>query len=114
MAAAAYLLLLTASSTALAAQTNYWWEFTHADCGYDDVSPQPSCGASGKGDVAALKQCCLATDGCGGFNTNGIIKKSDCLQHKKYEGTDCDLYVKESTPQPPPPPRPRSSIDRSL
>lgn len=85
------------------ASSTFWWNFTHADCGYDDVSPQPACGALGKGDVEALKKCCLATSGCGGFNTNGIIKKTDCLLHKKVEPA-CDLYVLETTPQPPPPP----------
>ena len=83
--------------------TNYWWNFTKSDCGYDDVAPQPPCGHAGKGDVAALKKCCLATTGCGGFNTNGIIKKTDCLLHKKAEPA-CDLYLLEQAPQPPPPP----------
>ena len=84
-------------------QAVFWWNYTHADCGYDDVSPQPACGKAHKGDVDALKACCIATDGCGGFNTNGIIKKTDCLYHKQVEPA-CDLYVKETTPQPPPPP----------
>lgn len=79
----------------------YWWQFPKADCGYDDVAPQPSCSHRGLHDLAALKKCCLATPGCGGFNTNGIIKKTDCLSHKKPQPL-CDLYVKESTPQPAP------------
>ena len=95
---------ISATRTSISASTDvYWWHFVKADCGYDDVSPQPSCGHAGKGDVAALKACCLATTGCGGFNTNGIIKKTDCLDHKKDEPA-CDLYVKEGKPQPPPPP----------
>ena len=77
------------------------WQFPKADCGYDDVAPQPSCSHRGLHDLAALKKCCLATPGCGGFNTNGIIKKTDCLSHKKPQPL-CDLYVKESTPQPAP------------
>lgn len=86
---------------AFVAGEQYWWKFTHADCEYDDVSPQPSCGKAHKGDVEALKTCCLQTSGCGGFNTNGVIKNTDCLSHKKYEKKDCDLYVIESSPQPP-------------
>ena len=77
------------------------WQFPKSDCGYDDVHPQPSCSHRGLHDLDALKKCCLATAGCGGFNTNGIIKKTDCLSHKKPEPL-CDLYVKESSPQPAP------------
>ena len=33
------------------------------------------------------------------FNTNGIIKKTDCLTHVK-DGEPCDLYVLEDKPQP--------------
>lgn len=83
--------------------TVYWWNYTKSDCGYDDVSPQPACGRRSKGDVEALKSCCIATAGCGGFNTNGIIKKTDCPKHIKQEPT-CDLYLKMDSPQPPPPP----------
>ena len=81
----------------------FWWNFTQSDCAYDDVTPQPACARQHKGDIEALKLCCLATSGCGGFNTNGIIKKSDCLQKKKNEPA-CDLYVLQTKPQPPPPP----------
>ena len=95
--------LLSTSLAFSAPTTVYWWNYTHSDCGYDDVSPQPACGAAGKGDVEALKKCCVATSGCGGFNTNGIIKKTDCTSHIKVEPA-CDLYLKQTTPQPPPPP----------
>ena len=82
----------------------FWWNFTQSDCAYDDVTPQPACGARHhSGNIEALKLCCLATSGCGGFNTNGIIKKSNCLQKKKNEPA-CDLYVLQTKPQPPPPP----------
>ena len=87
---------MQASSTCI-----HRWQFPKSDCGYDDITPQPSCSHRGLHDVDALKKCCLATAGCGGFNTNGIIKKADCLSHKKAEPL-CDLYVKESSPQPAP------------
>ena len=66
------------------------------------VSPQPKCGVK-TNNVSALEACCTATTGCGGFNTNGIIKKTDCTAHVKAEPA-CDLYLKEDHPQPPPPP----------
>ena len=34
------------------------------------------------------------------FNTNGIIKKTDCLSHIGGGSQPCDLYVLESSPQP--------------
>lgn len=77
----------------------YWWPYPTSDCGYDDVDPQPACGKEHKGDVAGLEACCLATSGCGGFNTNGIIKKTDCIQNIKSEPA-CDLYVKQDHPKP--------------
>lgn len=92
-------LLLYLVGIVFAVSEQYWWKFPKADCGYDDVSPQPSCII--KGNVPALKACCLKTEGCGGFNTNGIIKKTDCLSHKAFE-SHCDLYVLEDSPQPPP------------
>lgn len=95
------ILYLLCSSLAFATGEVYWWKFIHADCGYDDVSPQPACGKAAKGNVAGLEACCLKTSGCGGFNTNGVIKKTDCLSNKKYESA-CDLYVIEDHPQPPP------------
>jgi hypothetical protein len=48
------------------ADATYWWRYNNTDCGYDDVTPQPACGAQHKGDVAGLQACCLATSGCGG------------------------------------------------
>jgi hexosaminidase len=78
---------------------NFWWRFNNSDCGYDDVSPQPDCGKKNVGNVASLQECCLQTSGCGGFNTNGIIKKTDCLTHVD-NGEPCDLYVLEHKPQP--------------
>ena len=88
----------------VASAENYWWKFAKTDCGYDDISPAPACGRpKNAGDIPALEACCLATKGCGGFNSNGVIKKADCLAHRKAEGA-CDLYVLEDHPQPPPPP----------
>ena len=53
--------------------------------------------------MAQCKELCLATRGCGGFNfPHGVLKKTDCLAHKKPEGA-VDLYVLEQKPQPPPP-----------
>jgi len=53
--------------------------------------------------VAQCQTLCLATSGCGAFNfPNGVLKKTDCLAHKKPEGA-VDLYVLEEKPQPPPP-----------
>ena len=101
MRTTAALLILCVGATAAA--DTYWWKFEKTDCGYDDVSPQPACGAQHKGDVDNLKACCAATKGCGGFNTNGIIKKTDCLSHKRSQPA-CDLYVLEDHPEPPPPP----------
>ena len=84
--------------------SQYWWAYPKSDCGYDDVAPQPACGQAAGGDVTKLKACCTAMSTlCGGFNTNGIIKKTDCLQHIAAQPA-CDLYVLESKPQPPPPP----------
>ena len=98
-------LLILCVGAATAAADTYWWKFEKTDCGYDDVSPQPACGAQHKGDVDNLKACCAATKGCGGFNTNGIIKKTDCLSHKSSQPA-CDLYVLEDHPEPPPTPPP--------
>lgn len=53
--------------------------------------------------MAQCKTLCLATSGCGGFNfPHGVLKKTDCLAHKKPEGS-VDLFVLEDRPQPPPP-----------
>ena len=79
----------------------YWWLYAQSDCGYDDVSPQPACGAAHKHDIEGLKACCAATTGCGGFNTNGIIKKADCVTNVQDEPA-CDLYVKQDHPRPEP------------
>ena len=83
--------------------TSYWWRYPSSDCGYDDVSPAQSC----KGNsVAQCKALCLATHGCGGFNfPHGVLKKADCLAHKKPAGA-VELYVLENIPQPPPPQAP--------
>ena len=90
---------LLTTSHALSADSVYWWNYTKSDCAYDDISPQPSCGKASKGDVEGLKKCCLQHPiRCGGFNTNGIIKKKDCSKHIKDEPA-CDLYLKMDKPQ---------------
>ena len=75
---------------------------THNTRTHPQVAPQPKCGVK-TNNVSALEACCTATTGCGGFNTNGIIKKTDCTAHVKVQPS-CDLYLKEDHPQPPPPP----------
>ena len=44
----------------------WWWEM-YADCNGDVMAPQPSCALASKGNVPALKACCLATPGCAGY-----------------------------------------------
>jgi hypothetical protein len=92
------LALLSGAENAQSVQ-QYWWRYPASDCGYDDVAPAQSCQGS---DLEHCKARCLATSGCGGFNyPHGVLKKTDCLAHKKPEGS-VDLYVLEDTPQPPP------------
>lgn len=64
--------------------------YKNSDCGYDDVSG--SCSG-----VEECKAICLNTTACGGFNTNGHLKKTDCLTHKA--SSSVDLYVLEYLPQ---------------
>lgn len=45
-----------------------------SDCNGNDVKPQPSCSGNRNLSVAVLEACCDSTDGCSGFNTNGVIK----------------------------------------
>jgi hypothetical protein len=94
--------------------TGYWWDYKDADCGNDDIA-QPACQKTAI-TVGAMKACCSATVGCGGFNlcptyrNYGVYKKTDCLSNKQLQQwPSCDLYVIESQPQPPtpaPPPTP--------
>jgi hypothetical protein len=56
----------------------------------------------GGGSAAACEAVCDATNGCGAFNTHGHLKKTDCLQKMKPEGS-VDLYIRRDIPQPPPP-----------
>jgi hypothetical protein len=44
----------------------WWWEMS-VDCTSSDMAPQPSCGNASRGNVPALKACCLATPGCAGY-----------------------------------------------
>ena len=97
-----------------AAEAVYWWEYALSDCNKVDVVPQPACAGNGSrwGDVGALKACCLATASCGGFNTHNVLKGSSCAEHIEA-GEPCDLYLKQSHPQPPlPPPYPAPPSQR--
>lgn len=80
-----------------------------SDCGGKDVKPQPACSGNVNKSVAALEACCDGTQGCGGFNTHGVIKDADCSEHVGPQPTT-DLYLKtEPTPSPSggvPPPMP--------
>ena len=83
-----------------ATQVQYWWRYASSDCGYDDVPGQTNGNGLCQHDtVDQCKAICLNTTGCGGFNTHGILKKTDCLSHKSPIGS-VDLYVLEPTPQP--------------
>lgn len=102
-----FLCTIVAASGAVASESvhspsdsdaSYWWRYPQSDCGYDDVK-----GSCAGNTVDECKRVCDATEGCGGFNyPHGILKKTDCLQHKAPQGS-VDLYVKQSTPQPPSP-----------
>lgn len=56
--------------------------FTESDCCL------PACSTPCVQDV--LKSCCLSTEGCSGFNTNGILKKAPCI-HKILPNQPADL-----------------------
>lgn len=69
-----------------------------SDCPGKDVKPQPSCGTGGNRhlSVAVLEACCDRTDGCSGFNANGVMKDSACTDHVGKSTTD--LYLKKTNP----------------
>ena len=75
---------------------DFWWRYENSDCGYDDVKGK----CSGMADEC--KQVCDNTTGCGGFNSHGFLKKTDCGQHIAPAATI--LYVRKPTPQPEPMP----------
>jgi hypothetical protein len=79
-----------------------WWFYENKDCDYQDVLPAPSC-AGKKHTIAELKACCSKTAGCGGVNTNGIIKNTSCANHMNPPPSPCNLYVLKSGTQPPTP-----------
>ena len=68
-----------------------------SDCNGDDVKPQPSCGGKRNLSVAVLEACCDSTDGCSGFNTNGVIKDRTCTTHIQPQSRT-DLYLKNPNP----------------
>lgn len=67
-----------------------------SDCNGNDVKPQPSCSGNRNLSVAVLEACCDSTDGCSGFNTNGVIKDRTCTTHIQPQSTD--LYLKNPNP----------------
>ena len=71
------------------------------------MTPQPSCAGTGspKGNLTALKACCVKTAGCVGFNTDSVIKASGCGDAVQG-GEPCDLFLLKDSPQPPPAPPP--------
>ena len=78
-----------------------WFFFEGYDCDYQDVTPEPACRTRDH-NVSSLKECCIATKGCFGFNTNGIMKNESCAKHMNTQ--KCDLYVLQNGTQPPPTP----------
>jgi hypothetical protein len=76
--------------------TVYWWRYNHTDCAYHDID-----GKHNNGTIEDFKALCLATKGCSGFNSNGVLKNADCSANKAAEPA-CDLYLKEDHPEPVP------------
>jgi hexosaminidase len=74
-------------------------KYAQSDCGGRDVKPQPSCGGNRNLSVAVLEACCDSTLGCGGFNTNGVIKDTACSSHIGGQPA-CDLYIKPAVALP--------------
>ena len=71
-----------------------WWKFADGQTvRKSHLHPQPACAAAAKRDVQALKECCSATAGCGGFLTNGKLLNADSLQQYKLSPGMDDLYV---------------------
>ena len=85
------------------AETDPYRRLNLSDCPRRDVSPQPACGGNRNLSVAVLEACCDSTHGCGGFNTHGVIKDTDCAAHVSSQ-TTTDLYLKPAQPTPPPTP----------
>ena len=48
----------------------FWWEYPNSDCPYEDVNGTHNPGQP----ISTYIQLCLATPGCEGFNTNGVLK----------------------------------------
>lgn len=88
------------NSGSSSSSSEFWWRYPDSDCGYDDVPG--SCAGNTTDECKIL---CDAIPGCGGFNTHGYLKKTDCLQKMKPMGS-VDLYVRRSIPQPGPQPPP--------
>jgi hexosaminidase len=104
--------LISASVASAAAGNNapptYFWKLPNFDCrvGAVNLNPQPAC-ATPNASIAALKTCCLATKGCGGFNNHAgkQFKNTNCYADRlANKGTD--LYILSDQPAPPPPPPP--------
>ena len=77
---------------------------TKSDCPGHDVKPQPSCAGRNQ-TVAVLEACCDSAPGCGGFNTNGVIKDTTCAAHVSSQPAT-DLYITQQPVVGPAPPMP--------
>ena len=55
----------------------YWWEYPNSDCPYEDANSTHNPGQPNSVYIAN----CLATPGCFGFNTNGVLKNRLCRAH---------------------------------
>lgn len=93
--ALALALPLHSESAAVSNDTMYT-RFAKSDCGQMDVHPQPSCTTRARNlTVAELEACCDSTRGCGGFNTDGVIKTTACAEHVHPQPL-CDLYLRRA------------------
>lgn len=86
-------LSIAAAAVAATAQP-YWWKYAGYDAPNMDIKHID--GAS----VQDLEYACGNLTGCVAFNTDGWLKNSTT---NMQSGQPCDLYVKNSTPQPAPP-----------
>jgi len=88
------MLRLAAAAAVLAvahAQTYYWWRYPGYDAPNEDLEHVP--GAS----IQELEWTCGNMSNCVAFNSNGWLKNSTS---DMQNGQGCDLYVKQTSPQP--------------
>jgi hypothetical protein len=87
--------LLFVAAFARASGEELYRKVALSDCAHNhqlDVKPQPACSGRNQ-SVAVLEACCDKTQGCGGFNTHGVIKDLACSTDIRTEPTT-DLYLK--------------------